>query len=714
MPGDLSYKRFVAVGMIACLISTLLYYGWNLLFFQYNSAPKVIQGELDLSGWDFARDGNVRLNGEWAFYWQRLVGPEEFHSPEAPAPSLYAEVPASWNHLKVDGRRVPSEGFATYCMTLKLKPGQDLLAVRIPTINTAYRLWVNGSEAASAGTVGMSAEGTTPQYHPAIAVMHTHESTVELVLQVSNYSHHRGGVWQPLEVGKVDSMVGKQALSVGFDMLLIGSVMIMGLYHLGLFTVRTKDWPILFFGLFCLLICLRMTMLSEIVLTKLFPNFDWTVQILLEYTSAALAMPLFALFFSGLYPRESSRSFNMALCLACIGYTAVVAVLTPLKMTEWLIVLQVYLLCGMLYILVIVILAFLRKREGAGILLVSCILFALSIVNDMLYAHELVKTTDKMTVFGLLIFIISQALLLSIKLSKAFSNEERLSAQLTELNNGLYGKIKEHTHSLELANEALKQTNDELSRLEISRSHLLSNISHDLGTPLTTIQCYIEAILDGMVDTEEQKDRYLRLIHGKVLGMDRLIEDLFHLSQLEARQITFKKQTFRTDRLMEMLFSRYELDTRNAGIRYSLTMNSPASSGRAFAAVEVDLERMHQVFSNLIFNAIKFTREGGSIEVEMADDEDGMLCRVTDSGEGIVPEDLPYVFDRFYSSNQSRSSVNGGKGLGLSISKEIVESHGGRIWVERSEPQRGTSICFWIPVRREEMSLTEGKVNAYL
>jgi signal transduction histidine kinase len=341
-----------------------------------------------------------------------------------------------------------------------------------------------------------------------------------------------------------------------------------------------------------------------------------------------------------------------------------------------------------------------RKREGSSIILAAGVIFCACIVNDMMYANEWINTTGRAAGLGLLIFIISQSVVLSMKLSKAFSNEEKMSAALAQMNSGLSVKIKEHTADLELANYSLVMKNHELSRLETSRSHLLSNISHDLGTPLTTIRCYAEAILDGMVETEEQRKHYTQLIHGKVLGMSRLIEDLFQLSQLEARQVAFEKQIVATDRLIRILYSRYELDTRNAGIHYELSMSGKAAESGYFSQVNVDVERLHQVFSNLVYNAIKFTPQDGRITVQMVDNgTKEMLCRITDTGAGIRDEDLLYVFDRFYTSNKSRNSVTGGKGLGLSISKEIVESHGGQIWVERSVLNLGTVFCFTIPLQ---------------
>ncbi|MFB6363208.1 sensor histidine kinase [Paenibacillus elgii] len=697
MPLERISRRIAACLTIVVFLIVGLIAG-ERLFFTYGNSPKAVRGELDLREWDWDRKGHLPLNGEWEFYWNEFRYPNDLAAERFGAPG-YASLPGSWNGTTKDGKMLTGEGYATYRLKILLTDHERVLALRLPPIYTSYKLWVNGKEIASAGTASKSEPESKPHFSTQLAVAHPHTNELALVLQVSNYSHEKGGIRQPIEFGLFESVARAKQLSVGFDTLLIGCLLIMGLYHLGLFVVRTKELAMLYFGLFCLVFCLRMALVGEMVVTQVFPRFDWTLALILEYVTADVSMPLFVLFFASMYPRESSRKITTYFCAVTLAYAVAIPLLPTMLITKWLIVLQLIVGAGVCYILWIIVLAFLRKREGGGLLLLASLTFAATLVNDMLYAYELIQTTGKMSAFGLLIFIFSQSVLLSVKLSRGYGSEEKLSAALTQLNCGLHDKIKERTADLEQANLELQQKNDELSRMEKSRSRLLSNISHDLGTPLTTIQCYLEAVLDGIVDTEEQKERYLRLIHSKVISMDRLIEDLFQLSQLEARQVTFKKQLMRTDRLIELLFSRYELDTRNAGIHYSLTLQTGGDDQtREFSAVDVDLERLHQVFSNLIFNAIKFTPEGGSIQVEMVDDGEQLLCRVSDTGGGINEQDLPYVFDRFYTSSRSRNSAAGGKGLGLSISREIIEYHEGRIWVERTEPGRGTMFCFTIPV----------------
>ncbi|MCZ8519269.1 MULTISPECIES: sensor histidine kinase [Paenibacillus] len=693
-------RPYVAIALLAALFIGLVWTGRLPVWREDDAPAKARQGVLVLDEAEALRRGGVPLSGEWEMYWGKLLTPEDFRESGL-RPEEYAVLPGTWKGMpSPDGER-PGQGYATYRLRVLLPPGTDdrtLLAMRIPPVNSAYRLWVGGTAVASAGTVGVSGAASRPQYAQAMAVFHPQGGELDIVFQVANFAHAKGGLRQAIELGDMTPVHRSEDLAVGFDALLIGSLLIMGLYHLGLYTARPQSWSMLYFGAFCLLYALRMTLLGEVLLVKVFPGLTGELQLELEYLTAAVSLPLFIQYITHSFPEESSPRRTLLFMLLPAAYAVLVILLPPVLYTTTLIVLQLIICGGSLYIISIVAKAAVRRRAGARVLLFTCLLFFATVISDMLYAHELAVSRDTLSAFGLLFFVFSQSVLLSIKLSRTYVQEEQLTAALTKLNSGLHSKVLERSAELEAANGELVRKNEELSRLETSRSRLLSNISHDLGTPLTTIRCYLEAILDGMVDSEEERERYVRLIHSKVLGMDRLIEDLFQLSQLEAGQVKFKLGRISINHLASLLFGRYELDARNAGIAYELTVKrtGEAADRDAYGIVEADLDRLHQVFSNLIFNAMGFMASGGRIGVLVTDDGHEMRCSVRDTGRGIHPKDLPYVFERYYSGRASRGKTSGG--LGLSISKEIVEAHGGRIWVEWSEPDKGTVITFTLPV----------------
>jgi histidine kinase len=266
---------------------------------------------------------------------------------------------------------------------------------------------------------------------------------------------------------------------------------------------------------------------------------------------------------------------------------------------------------------------------------------------------------------------------------KLLSAQAAISIENARLYNDLESKVKERTNELIL--------------METSRRDLLSNISHDLGTPLTSIQGYVEAILDGVIQEPEEQRKYLSVVHMRIVGIQRLITDLYQLSRLETKQFHFQLAPTSCQTMVAQLFAKYELDCANAGITYTLDM---ANSEDEEMLLTVDTDRIEQVYANIIYNAIKFSAKGGFIHVhaDIKGDPRELVIRVTDTGVGISEEDLPHIFERFYKVSKSRST-SGGSGLGLAIAKEIVQYHGGQIWAE-SRLGKGCSISFSLPVHR--------------
>ncbi|OCT15646.1 hypothetical protein A8709_16420 [Paenibacillus pectinilyticus] len=267
---------------------------------------------------------------------------------------------------------------------------------------------------------------------------------------------------------------------------------------------------------------------------------------------------------------------------------------------------------------------------------------------------------------------------------KLLSAQAAISIENARLYNDLESKVKERTNELIL--------------METSRRDLLSNISHDLGTPLTSIQGYVEAILDGVIHEPEEQKKYLSVVHMRIVGIQRLITDLYQLSRLETKQFHFQLAPTSCVTMVRQLFAKYELDAANAGIIYTLDMGH--IDGQQEMLLTVDPDRIEQVYANLIYNAIKFSTSGGFIDVrvEIRDEPYELVIRVSDTGVGISEEDLPHIFERFYKASKSRSN-SGGSGLGLAIAKEIIQYHGGQIWAE-SRLGQGCSISFSLPLHR--------------
>jgi len=248
---------------------------------------------------------------------------------------------------------------------------------------------------------------------------------------------------------------------------------------------------------------------------------------------------------------------------------------------------------------------------------------------------------------------------------------------------------------------ARKIAEENMHRARKSRQLLLSYISHELRTPITSILGYITALLDGTISEEDSKQKSLKLIYSKALMLQRLIQDLFQLTKLESKQFSFNFSQISVLELIKEICFKYEWDIKNANIDYKLNYDDFQKNPKL--EVIADIERIEQVFSNLIFNAIKHTPPGGKIEVCCKKDGERILFCIQDTGLGIPPKDLPYIFERFYKGQKINERAPTGSGLGLTIAKEIIHAHKGEIWVE-SELNKGTIFYFTLPIYFEPTS----------
>jgi PAS domain S-box-containing protein len=226
----------------------------------------------------------------------------------------------------------------------------------------------------------------------------------------------------------------------------------------------------------------------------------------------------------------------------------------------------------------------------------------------------------------------------------------------------------------------------ESERLEQTRKDYVANISHELRTPLTAMRALIEPLRDKMVRTDQDRDRYYRILLQETMRLSRLIDDMLDLSRLQAGSNDLQMQVFLPQQLIKDLLFKYEYHAEDLGIGIGLDAaanNCPAALGHP--------ERIEQVLVILIDNALKFTPEQGNIQLGLTWDESLVTFYVKDSGSGIEPEDIDHVFERFYKADKAHSHT--GTGLGLAIAREIIHRHGQRIWV-KSQPGQGTTFYF--------------------
>ena len=323
---------------------------------------------------------------------------------------------------------------------------------------------------------------------------------------------------------------------------------------------------------------------------------------------------------------------------------------------------------------------------------------------DVLFTPEVARPLFLYMAISVLVFLILTALVLIMWIKKDMYNpvqelntamqniaEGNLDYRLTTQAEGEFGTLYKNYEDMRLR---LKESTDEKMESENQNRELISNITHDLKTPITSIKGYVEGIMDGVADTPEKMDRYIKTIYNKANDMDRLINELTVYSGIDSNRVPYHFLRLNVADYFGDCIEEVGLDLESKDIELDYSnLTSPDTT------IIADPEQLRRVINNIIGNSVKYIDRNKKprIDIRILDETDSIRIEIEDNGRGIPAKDLPNIFERFYRSDASRNSSQGGSGIGLSIVKKIVEDHGGYIWATSKE---GEDTCMHMIFRK--------------
>jgi len=608
----------------------------------------VNNGLIDLRNWNFDVDGSINLDGKWEFYWNKLLSPKDLGNDSIKATGYY-QVPMYWT--KYNGLDLPSKGFATYRLKIKTNGKLQSLGIKAPEIYTEFKLWINGKLIDKHGSF---TDGKVKFLNPKTYSFASDTNTIDIIIQIKNYSHGNAGIGQSFILGNSDEIYKQRYYAVIKEMVLIGICCFAGLYHIILFLFRKKEKKLLFFGLFCLAIALRTILTGETALMEFFPNLQFALTSRISTISVTLCMLTFITFTYYQFQEDSPKLLTKIL-LILNGTYSVIIVFTPTFVYSSMF--QYYFFIILASAILVVYIAFKCALKGS----VTAIIFSIGVlslviagINDMLYYLQIIET-GYYVVFGFVLFILAQSMLLSI----GFAND--------------YNVIKKLSQRLQI--------------LDKLKDDFLANTSHELRTPLNGIIGISESLIDGVTGTLPTKTiENLKLVVSSGKRLSALINDILDYSKLKNNDIIIKNQEIDFKQLVSVVTT--IIKSTNSGNKVSFIDAIPNN----LPLVQGDEDRLKQIMYNILGNAVKFT-SGGYIKVTAEEKNNFIEICIEDTGVGMPNDKLEDIFKPFEQVEESSQRQFGGTGLGLPITKKMVELHGGNIWVE-SEVGKGSKFYF--------------------
>lgn len=323
--------------------------------------------------------------------------------------------------------------------------------------------------------------------------------------------------------------------------------------------------------------------------------------------------------------------------------------------------------------------------------------------EDLMIGALINKRILQYILFAMVIILILTSALITIWVNKdIYQPIKELSTAMKKIGEGDFdyrltdnydGEIGNLFSNYEQMRLQLKENQDEKRQNEKQSKELVSNISHDLKTPITSIKGYVEGIMDGVADTPEKMDKYIKTIYNKANDMDRLINELTTYSGIDSNKIPYHFHVIDISDYFSDCVEEVGLDLEQKGIQLNFTN---FVSDDTF--IVADPEQLKKVINNIISNSVKYMgHDHGIIDIRILDEGESVKVEIADNGKGIASKDIGNIFERFYRTDASRNSMQGGSGIGLSIVKKIIEDHGGYIWATSKE---GEGTCMHFVIRK--------------
>jgi len=497
------------------------------------------KGIIELSYSNILKTNSLKLQGESEFYWNQLLEPKDFNDSNKNLNPDYIQFPKSWTAHKVNGKKLPNTGYATYRLVIHKSADnvKTIYGLKLSTVFSNYKLWINGSLVSEVGTVGTTKETSKPgfRYQDIPFILdpaHDITDKIEIIFQVSNFSHQRSGLHFPIYLGLYENLVDSTRWMDVLNLIILGIILVIGINHLSLYLFRKEDKSNLYFGIVCIVMILRNMTTGDRLITYLIPNINWELLIKLDNISGFGTIPLFALFFYTLFRQEFPKILKNIFVAIGLFITLFVALTPAILYGKFRILFELYILIGGLYVTFGILLkSTIRKRPYAVQTFLGMFILYATAINDVLSSMDIIQTAY-IAQYGLVTFMIIQSITINKKSAQAIINNEELSVQLTAEKENLESKIDERTRELQSQNDMMLSHKEKEKQQNwvnegvAKMNEVLGNNKDDYKLLCTNVLSellkYIDAKLGALyvVNNDSKENPYLELVADYGLNKD--------------------------------------------------------------------------------------------------------------------------------------------------------------------------------------------------
>jgi signal transduction histidine kinase len=639
-------------------------------------AQRASNGFTDLSNTKFPTEKQLYLNGEWEFYWNKLLSPGEFNNDHKPG-LIY--VPGAWNR----DDQYPVLGCATYRLVVKLPEHRPSLSIYFPIFNSSAKVWINGILEGEVGKVSDHANDFVAELRGTIVPIPEKGNEIEIVVQVANFSYFGAGLPRTPQLDTPAAHFARTSRINGIENFFAGSLVAMFIYQLILYFLYHRGKPYLWLALICLGVALRAMIVhgGSFLLPNLCPFVPWEVWKKIEFGSVYGIVAIFPLYVYHLFINQAPRwpiyffvSLGILLGIAVIG--------TPQYVYGRLLeVSHIGLLLGFIYAVYSISRAWRAGNPDARIILtgvlVSFPFILMEILKNSLFLPMNIPLSYLVEI-GVLVFLLFQVYLLANHYALSYKKLETLNRDLEQI-------VELRTGELSTANKV--------------KDRLLSVMSHDVKTPLNSLRGLLQIYNSGAINKEEF-DHFSQHIEDDLSKTSILVENILYWTASQLKGVEVRKEVFAVNMVAREILQLFK--TIAAHKRIALNFYSLSGDIQILS----DKNILYLVLRNLVSNAIKFSHPDSGIRIVTSVYEHTVKIEVVDQGIGMDKNVIQALTGSEPSVSTLGTSNEKGTGLGLALCSEYLEKVGGRLLIT-SEKGKGSTFSIEIVMTEKVFSLSE-------